>query len=104
MSENKLDGEWEFSLVSCGNTIAAWKKSYCRKNSKKSVKISLRCWHTPPDPVFWKYYLECYRDGKMIHQDRICVEAYDVLARDMPVNTYSGIDFVLLETFTPKVV
>lgn len=97
------DGVYEFGTSGAWLSIKSWKRSYFRKNSKKSCKIICRCWHSPEHDIFWKYYLELHRSDKMIHQDRITSETYDTLTKNKNlVRTDSGgVEFVTLETFNP---
>lgn len=97
-----IDGVHEFELGWCYRMIKSYKQWYFKKNSKHPAVIRLRCVHTALDPIFFEYYLEISINNKLHEQTRIREEAYDVLARDKEIDTYSGIDFITLEKFTPN--
>lgn len=94
-----IDGEYEFELSACYNTIRSWKTSYMRKNSKYDCEIKLRAFTPGTESDFWKFYLELSVNNKTIHKDRIRHEAYDVLAKDKPSTQHGEVEFITLEIY-----
>lgn len=97
-----IDGEYEFELSACYSFMKNWNFQYARKNSKKKMRIMLRCNYAPSDPMYWKYYIEVTVDDKLKEQNRICKEAYDYLKKENPSEEYGQTEFVTLFVFTPE--
>ena len=90
------DEDHVFDLEFAGRQIRNWKRWYFKSNTRKPTAIKLRCNFAAPEQIFWKYYLELWRDGKLDCQIRIRPEAYDTMTRDpkLPREEYTGIEFV----------
>lgn len=99
------DEDYQFNLGFAKSRIKNWKSWYCRKNSKLPVEIKVRCNHSADQPIFWQYFLEISRGGKMIEQMRIKQEAYDTLTLDdtLPKSQYTGIVITTLHSFNPTI-
>lgn len=63
--------------------IERWKRHYFKKRkTSKQNKIMLRCNNLAPEPIFWRYYIELWQDGKMLEQWQASPEFYDMAFRD----------------------
>ena len=91
-----LDGEWEMGYSATEKNIKELKFTYARKNSNKSCKISFRADIAAPQPIFWKYYLQCWVDGELKLNSRIKEEVYNTFRKNQnPEMLCAGLEYFL---------
>lgn len=100
-SKEGFDGEYEYGMRAVNDTMANWKRWYCKKNSPNKIEFRLRSLHHADNPKFFKHYIELVKTDKMIEQHRILNEVYDAFDKDesLPKTDYSGVGFITLFTF-----
>lgn len=79
--------------------IDRWKRDYFRRRiTKRKNKIMLRCNCMAPQPVFWRYYIELWQDGKMLEQWQASPEFWDMAFRDEETwrrDLYPGLELLI---------
>lgn len=102
--EVALDGEWEMDYSATERRIKELKFSFARKNSKKSCKIFFRADIKAPQPIFWKYYIQCWIDGKLKDNSRIKEEVYNTFSKNKKKEMLSsGLESFLYFEYIPIV-
>ena len=100
--EVALDGEWEMGYSATEKSILELKFIYARKNSNKSCKISFRADIAAPQPIFWKYYLQCWVDGNLKCNARIKEEVYNTFSKNQNTEMLSpGLEYFLYYEYIP---
>ncbi len=100
--EVALDGEWEMGYSATEKNIKELKFTYARKNSNKTCKISFRADIAAPQPIFWKYYLQCWVNGELKSNSRIKEEVYNAFTKNQNTEMLcAGLEYFLYYEYIP---
>lgn len=101
--EVALDGEWEMNFSSAQKLIKELKFSFVRKNSRKVCRICARADFHAPYPVFWKFYIQCWVDGKLVRNYRIKDDVYKTFTEGKKKDLLSpGHEYCQMFEFIPN--